>query len=175
MSADSEGFEPQKGGWCGAVWPAATYVVLKGLHTVGLSRLAQAIAQAHLGLINAVFQRTDTFWEAYSAVAQASADGVQPRSIAQTGLAPIAMLLEDVLGIQSDWPLHRVIWRRYLETDQPYGVRNYPLGPEGTVDLIGDSDRVLVNTDVPFTLHIRADGLDLQIPVGAGASEIDLA
>lgn len=175
MSADSEGFTPQESGWCGAVWSAATYMVLKGLHATGQSRLAQAIARAHLGQVSAVFQRTDTFWQSYSAVEQSSAQGAEPGSIAQTGLAPTAMLLEDVIGIQSDWPLRRVVWRRFLETDQPYGVRNYPLGPEGTLDLVGDADRVLVNTDVPFTLHIRADGLDLQIPVGAGASEIDLA
>ena len=175
MSVDSEGFAPQEGGWRGAVWPAATYMVLKGLQAIGQSRLAQTIARAQLDQVSAVFQRTDTFWDCYSALDRASADGAQPDAIAQTALTPIATLLEDVLGITCDWPLRRVIWRRYLETDHPYGVRNYPLGPEGTLDLIGDSERVLVNTDVPFTLHIRADGLDLQIPVGAGASEIDLA
>ncbi len=175
MSADSPGFAPPAGDqWRGAVWSAPTYMTTRGLQAVGQSRLAHTIARAHLEQVSAVFRRTDTFWANYASLDVSPGDPAQPNSIAQTGLAPITMLLEQVIGIQVDWPLRRVTWRRHLDLDEPYGVRNYPLGPVDSLDLIGDNDQVQVQTTAPFTLHIRSGQLDLQIPVAAGATEIDL-
>jgi hypothetical protein len=175
MSADSEGFEPHTGDyWRGAVWSPVTYMVNKGLQAVGQARLAHAIARSHLSQVSAVFRRTDTFWDNYAPHENAAGRPARPESVGQTGVASIAMLLEDVIGIQVDWPLRRVTWERLLDLEEPYGVRNYPLGSQGSFDIIGDSQRVEVQTTVPFTLHIRGRKLDLQIAVAEGTTEIDL-
>ena len=84
------------------------------------------------------------------------------------------MLFEDVIGLWVDWPTRRVVWNRMLDTDRHYGVQNYPLGPEGTLSLMGGRQQITITTDVPFTLTIRDRTLNLQVPVSAGTREIDL-
>jgi hypothetical protein len=84
------------------------------------------------------------------------------------------MLLENVIGIRADWVLRRVTWDRRLQTDAVYGVLNYPLGGEGTMDLTGDVEQIVVKTDVPFTLVIEGAEGRMQVGVNAGISEIPL-
>jgi hypothetical protein len=54
-------------------------------------------------------------------------------------------------------------------------VRNYPLGGEGTVDLLGTPEKAVVMTDVPFTLTIHANNEHVQAAVSSGTTEIDLS
>jgi hypothetical protein len=53
-------------------------------------------------------------------------------------------------------------------------VRNYPLGLDGVLELLGDQTQVTVNTNVPFTLTIRDGSLNLQTAVPVGVTVIDL-
>ena len=39
---------------------------------------------------------------------------------------------------------------------------------------MGDREKIVVTTDVPFTLTIRDLSLNLKVPVSAGTMEIDL-
>ncbi|MCA9968910.1 MAG: hypothetical protein KC425_01785 [Anaerolineales bacterium] len=175
QAADSEGYNAQSGNrWRGAVWPATNFMVLKGLRTVGQHALAREIALNHLGKLFEVYQRTDTFWENYAPETAAPGDPAQPNAVSMAAISPIAILLEDVLGLHVDWPLRRVTWDRQLETAQLYGVRNFPIGPDGVVDLIADPEKLTVNTNVPFTLQLREDGQLLQAAVPVGTTEIDL-
>lgn len=175
LSADSEGYDPETGDyWRGGVWPAANYLLLKGLHAVGQFALAHQIAHNHLDNICQVFQRTDTFWEYYAP--ERAAPGGQARShyAATAGCAPIAVLLEDLIGLHVDWPQRRLLWNRYLESDEFYGVRNYPLGLTGRLDLLSDGQKVMVTTDTPFTLVVQGEGYSLQAAVDTGIAEIPL-
>lgn len=176
LSADSDGYNAQSGNyWRGAVWSQTNFMVLKGLRTVGQHRLAHEIAMNHLRNVAEVYTRTDTFWDNYAPETAAPGDPSNPHFVGMTGLTPIAMLLEDVIGLIVDWPLRRVFWDRRLETDQPYGVRNYPLGEEGLLELIGSPERVTLTTNVPFTLEMREpDGQVLQTAVPQGTTTIDL-
>ena len=80
------------------------------------------------------------------------------------------------MGIYVDWPLRRIVWDRRLEDTSGYwGVRNYPLGPEGRLDLVGNHQAVTVITDQPFTLLIQDKHETLQSAVSAGTTEIDLS
>jgi glycogen debranching enzyme len=176
ISADSEGYEPETGDfWRGAVWSPTNFMVLKGLRSVGQNALVHEIAVNHLGNVTAVFEHTDTLWENYAPERAAPGDPARPNFVGWTGLSPIAMLIEDIIGIWVDWPLRQVVWHRYLKTDRHYGVQNYPLGSTGTLSLMGDREKVVVTTDVPFTLTIRDHSLNLKVPVSTGTMEIDLA
>lgn len=176
LSADSEGYNSHTGnGWRGAVWSPTNYMLLKGLYAAEQPTLAFEIALNHLTNISAVYQQTGKLWENYAPEAAAPSDPARPAQATWGGLAPIAMLLEDAIGLRVDWPLRRLSWHRYLDTDQAYGVANYPLGQEGTLRLVGDSQKVLVETDVPFTLTIQDRVQSLKLAVPAGTTEIELS
>lgn len=171
--ADSADYDAGGDFWRGGVWSAANFMVLKGLRAIGQHALAHEIAVNHLDNVWSVFQRTNTFWEYYAPESAAAGEGARPNFVGSSGLTPIAILLEDVLGVNVDWPLRRVVWDRRL--NGRYGVRRYPLGPQGKMDLIGDEAKVEVTTDAPFTLLVQMASGTVQTAVPAGTTEIDLA
>lgn len=175
QSADSEGYNAGTGNyWRGGVWPAANFMVQRGLRHIGQDSLAHAIAANHAQHVWEVYQHTDTLWEYYAPEQVEPGEGARPDFVGCSGLSVIAALLEDVIGLSVDWPLRRVTWDRRLDTMAEYGVRNYPLGDDGALDLLGDRDRVTVRTNVSFTLTIRDGALNLQTAVPIGATTIEL-
>lgn len=176
QSADSPDYDDQTGAyWRGGVWSPTNHLVFKGLRALGKHRLAHQLAVNHIKMVGQVFEHTDTFWENYAPESAAPGEPAKPGFVGWTGLSPIAILLEDIIGISVDWPLRRVSWDRSLATDAPYGVENYPLGSDGTVSLVGDAAKVVVRTTSPFTLTIRHGEGSLQTAVPAGTTEIDLS
>ena len=175
QSADSPGYDPETGNyWRGGVWSPTNYMVLKGLRYHGRRELAYQIALNHLDVVWQVFQRTDTLWENYAPEAAAPGEPSKSNYVGWTGLSPISILLEDVIGISVDWPLRRITWDRWLESETPYGVRNYPLGDEGSASLVGGADQIEIETDVPFNLTVRDREGTLQAAVPVGITTLTL-
>jgi hypothetical protein len=175
LSADSEAYNPGTGnGWRGGVWPATNYMVLRGLRLIGQDGLAHAIAVNHLQNVWETYQHSDTFWENYAPEQPIPGEAARPDFVGCTGLSPIAMLFEDVIGLSVDWPLRRVVWDRRLDSDVAYGVQNYPLGQDGLLTLLGDKEKVTVDTDVSFTLTIKDGSFNLQTAVPIGHTTLDL-
>ena len=175
IGADSHLYNGDGGDhWQGGVWSPTNYVVLKGLRHHGWHQLAHHLAKKHMQQISEVYVRTDTLWEYYAADSSAPGDGACPNYVGWTGLSPIAMLIEDIIGIHIDWPLRRVFWDRRLDVSEPYGVQNLPVGPDGLMSLMGDDEKVTVETTVPFTLTIQDKAGRVQLPVSAGKLEIEL-
>ncbi len=175
QSADSEGYNFETGHyWRGAVWPCTNFVVLRGLRQVGQHGLAHEIAVNHLTHVAEVYDQTGAFWENYAPETAAPGSPAAENPVGMAGLSPIAMLLEDVIGIGVDWPQRRVFWDRRLVSEQPYGVQNYPLGPDGTLSLVADAAKLVLTTDVPFTLTLRDAHQSMQTAVPSGTTEIDL-
>ena len=175
QSADSEGYNSLTGNyWRGAVWPATTYMVLKGLRHAKQHKLIHKIARKHMEQVTAVYQETDTLWQNYAPEQTAPGDPAKKDFWGVSAITPIAILLEDVIGIHVDWPQSRVYWDKRLKTKSEYGVKNYPIGIDGKMDLVGDSERLVVKTDTPFTLVVRDATLNMQTAVAAGTTEISL-
>lgn len=174
QAADSPDYDPKGGYWRGGVWSPTTYMVLKGLRVAGHTGLAHEIALNHLHKVCEVFQRTDTFWENYAPEAAAPGEPAKPNFVGWTGVSPIAILLEDVIGLSVDWQQRRVLWDRQLQTEAAYGGYQYPLGPMGVLDLVGDEEKITVTTNVPFTLVVQDAEGKLQTAVSAGTTEIPL-
>ena len=175
QSADSEGYNFETGNyWRGGVWPCTNFMVLRGLRQVGQHGLAHEIAVNHLINVAKVYERTGSFWENYAPETAAPGDPAAENAVGMAGLSPIAILLEDVIGISVDWPQRRVFWDRRLVSERPYGVEKYPLGPDGTLSLLANSSKLTLTTNVPFTLTLRDANQSMQTAVPSGTTEIDL-
>jgi hypothetical protein len=175
QSADSPGYDSESGSqWRGGVWSPTNYMVLKGLRANGRHMMAHEIAMNHLENVGRVFERTGTFWENYEPETAAPGHPAEADYVGWTGLSPISILLEDVIGINVDWPQRRVTWDRRYKTEAFYGVRNYPIGSDGVMDLIGDQETVTITTSLPLTLVIQDEEISLQTAVPAGSTEITL-
>ncbi|HSH05528.1 MAG TPA: trehalase family glycosidase [Anaerolineae bacterium] len=171
QAADSTGYDGEAGSlWRGGVWPSANFMLLKGLRTVGKIKLAHEIAVNHLEQVGKVFAHTDTFWNYYAADAVRQGQGAIPDYVGWTGLTPISVFLEEVIGLNVDWPLRRVSWDRHY--DGYYGVEKYPLGKEDYADFFGDDEKLTITTTAPFTLVVTTKYGRVQSAVAAGRSEI---
>lgn len=175
MSADSEGYNADTGNrWRGGVWPCMNFMVLQGLRNVGQHTLAHAIAVNHLQNVHQVYMDTGYFWDYYAPETAAPGEQARKNSL-NACITPIALLLEDVIGLSVDWPHRRVYWDRRLQTEQPYGVRRYPLGPDGTLDIMSNQNKITLTTNQPFTLVMRDAAQSLQTAVSTGSTDIDLS
>ena len=106
-----------------------------------------------------MWKDTGTFWEYYAP------EKIEPGFMARkdfvgwTGLPPIAIFIEYILGIKSDWSQGSIEWDiRHLEK---HGISRYPFGPDGCITLKTDKRRRLsekpsvhVETNVPFDLTV---------------------
>lgn len=175
QSADSEGYNFETGNyWRGGVWPATNFMVLRGLRRAGQHGLAHAVAVNHLENVAQVYAQTGTLWENYAPETAAPGSPAAENPVGMAGLTPIAILLEDVIGLSVDWPQRRVFWDRRLDGERPYGVENYPLGPDGTLSMVADAIKLTLTTDVPFTLTLRDATQSMQTAVPSGTTEIAL-
>ena len=175
LSADSDAYNARTGnGWRGAVWPHLTYMVQRGLNVAQHFPLAHKLALNHVDMVSRVHTSTDKFWENYMSEDLGPAEPMTEDVSGLTPAAIIPMVLEFVLGFSVDWPLRQIIWRRSLSPEQVYGVRNLPLGNEGTIDLLSDEDTIQIRTDAPITLIIHDNKEIFQTAVPAGEFALSL-
>jgi glycogen debranching enzyme len=163
LAADDPHYDPAGGYWRGGVWAPTTYMVLSGLRAQGEEALAAAIAANHHAHVVRVFEETGTLWENYAPEQVAPGTPAIRDFVGWTGLSPIAIFFEYILGIRCDMPARRVIWRiRQLDA---HGIARYPLGRLGVLDLACDArsaptdrPRVQATASVPLTLEIIWEG-----------------
>jgi len=135
LSRDDPNYDPHGAYWLGGVWAPTNYMVVRGLQNYGADALARQIAVDHLSMMAATFANESyaSLWEAYSPEyarpATAKEDGrlVRPRFVGWTGLGPIAMLIEQVLGLSFNLPERTVRWD--ICTPGRHGIENLRMGP----------------------------------------------
>lgn len=109
-------------------------MVLRGLTDVGKDDLAYEIAKNHHARVQEVYETTGTFWENYSPEHTKPGDPAKPDFIGWSGLPPIAVFLEYILGLRPVDPLKGKLLWDIRETDE-IGVDKYPLGPTASLSL----------------------------------------
>ncbi len=160
LSADHPKYNPTGRYWQGGVWPGTNYMVIDGLYRKGYRDLAREIAANHFNAVFQVWKDTGTFWEYYAP------EKIEPGFMARkdfvgwTGLPPIAVFIEYVLGVKSDFSEGRIVWD--VTQTEAHGIERYPYGPEGVVDLkvrargsAAETPSVTVVTNVPFELVVN--------------------
>lgn len=131
--------------WLGGVWAPTNYMVIKGLEKYGQYDLADQIAENHLYKIAEVYYEFQpdeekiafeeryadgyqTIWECYSPEFPEPAtrwdDTFYSRQdfVGWSGLGPIAMLIENVIGIEMNVPQNQITWR--IDRADKHGIKN---------------------------------------------------
>lgn len=131
LSADNPKYNAKGRYWQGGVWPGTNYMVITGLDKKDYRKEAHDIAVNHYNNIFEVYKNTGTFWEYYSP--ESAEQGFMARKdfVGWTGLPPIAVFIEYILGIRSDFSTNSVVWD--VNQLEAHGIERYPFGPEGLV------------------------------------------
>ena len=168
LSADHPDYCPDGGYWCGGVWAPTNYMILKGLDMVGYEKMAHEIALSFVENVTQVYNNTETLWENYApekaepgfAFGQFAAKDF----VGWTGLAPISILYEYVMGIKGD-PVHnKICWN--VNLTEAHGIVDYPFGDQA-VTLRCES-----RSDVTEEPMITAEcGIPLELEVHWGNSK----
>lgn len=170
LSADNPKYNPRGRYWQGGVWPGTNYMVITGLDKKGYTALAKEIARNHYSQILEVYKNTGTFWEYYAP--ELTEPGFMARKdfVGWTGLPPIAVFIEYILGIRSDYSEKKILWD--VTQTEAHGIERYPFGPDGLVTLKvkartspSQEPQVEVKSNVPFELTVRWGDQQKVIPV----------
>lgn len=160
LSADHPKYKENGRYWQGGVWPGTNYMVISGLTRKGYDAKAYELASDHYNAVFQVWKDTGTFWEYYAPEALEPGFMARKDFVGWTGLPPIAVFIEYILGIQSDYSQKKIIWN--VHQLEEHGIERYPFGPEGVVDLkVGRRSKstekpvITVKTDIPFELIVN--------------------
>ncbi|MBN1541535.1 hypothetical protein JW992_05275, partial [candidate division KSB1 bacterium] len=159
-------YSPYGDFWRGSVYPPMNYMVIKGLDQVGHRDLALKIAQNHLLAIYLNYINSGTLYESYHpSTLYHPSNRSRVDFVGWTGLSPIALLIENIIGIEVDAPSRLVRWA--LHRSDRHGVENLRWGPDYgfRTDLIAEERpekdkkwRIRVASGADFTLELCADG-----------------
>jgi hypothetical protein len=137
-------------------------MVLRGLTEHGYDDLAYAIADNHFSNVVGAFEKTGSIWEHHAPDSPAAGRG-RTDFCGWTGITPIAILFEYILGLRADFLSGSLVWD-VRRTDE-HGVSRYPFGGEGLVDLAcearastTDKPKLSIESNVPLTLEVVWSG-----------------
>lgn len=152
-------YSPEGAYWRGAVWAPTNYMVLKGLRASGYGSLAHLIACNHLENVVKVYEDTGTLWENYAPESAQPGIPAKPDFVGWTGLPGIAVLFEEIFGLQPDVPNRTLLWDVRLLDE--HGVERYPFGAKGLLDLkcyarssVLEKPMIEIRSNVPVTLKV---------------------
>ncbi|MBD3422765.1 MAG: hypothetical protein GF398_21845 [Chitinivibrionales bacterium] len=156
-------------------WAPTNYMVTKGLEAYGYHDIARELAQKHVEGMAQVYARypTQSIWEAYApdtlvpstrigSKTWHSGGTVKPDFVGWSACGPVAMLIENILGIHVDAAADSLCW--HVRDSGRHGIRNLRFG-DNTVSLICedrpaplDTLHLTVETDSRFTLAVVYEG-----------------
>ncbi len=198
-AADSSYYDPYGYYWRGGVWAPTTYASVQALTEYGRRDLARSAAENHIRNLLQVYtdfapddddlakdhegQGTQTLWELYAP------DHVRPGTrwdatwlgrqdfVGWTGIGPIALLLEQVIGLQPDAPQDTLTW--HLQRSDAHGVRGYRFGDQLAdlqVEARGSASEpatIRIDSSDAFTLVVESAGRSWSFDVPAGESSFE--
>lgn len=172
LSADHPRYHPLGNYWQGGVWAPTNYMVIKGLENYGYEDLAQKVAKNHVSNMAAVYAETGTIWENYSPERPKPGNIAKPDFVGWSGLGPIALLIENVLGLRLDAPQNILRWR--ISRLGEHGIQNLRFG-DREVSLLAhrrqnsqEPVEIEVDTSKGFYLDVEAGERKNRIAVTTG-------
>ena len=189
LAACHDNYQANGGYWLGAVWAPTNYAVIKGLERVGRDEFARQASERYIEGLYQVFLQTGTLWENYAAdkIDGRFTQGVNDRTppadcrgdfVGWTGLGPISLLIENVLGFRVNGP-DRVLTYDLRRTDL-HGIENLRVADATTSVTTANRSgnprraRVTVSSDKPYTLVIVFNGKSHSFDIRPGTRTIRL-
>jgi hypothetical protein len=196
LSADDPEFDFMGHYWKGGVWAPTNYMVVKGLEKIGQYDLAQQIAMNHVHNMMYIHQARwpnsnkiafeeryedgyQTIWECYAP------DRILPATrwdntfysrqdfVGWSGLGPIAMLIENILGFEINGAENTVTWR--INRTDLHGIENIQLKDQQVTLLCQPEEHKLtLKTECtkPFKLKVMWNEKTYDLKVKSGKREI---
>jgi hypothetical protein len=202
LAASEPAYDTDGNYWRGGVWAPTNYMAIKGLERIGEVELARRAAENHLANMAAVFAQppTDsssiapeehcddcrTIWECYAPERASPGTRWDDRYLCRqefvgwSGLGPIALLFESILGIEVRGSEASIVWT-VTRVDR-HGVERMPLGADNRVSLIAaaresadEPVHVTVLAEQPFGLTVRRPGREPHhLEVAAGEHTVTI-
>jgi glycogen debranching enzyme len=185
ISKTHEKFDEWGGYWLGASWAPTTRMALDGLKRSGAKLAAYRAAYQYVDAINSVHEATGTIWENYAPMYLSfggNAPSPQPGQpskrdfVGWSGLGPIAILIEDIIGIEPDALSNSVTWT--LQRTDRVGVQGLQLG-KTRLSLVAQprevlSDEVVIDVESggAFTLRVRVEEREVTAEIQAGRTQV---
>ena len=109
-------------------------MVLKGLDKYHYADLAYDIAVNHLDKVVEVYKNTGTVWGNYAPELAKKGNPAKPNFVGWTGLSPITIFIEYVLGVKIDVPNDKIRWN--INLTEKHGIERLPFGENDFVTLV---------------------------------------
>jgi len=180
--------------WLGGVWAPTNYMVIKGLEKYGQYDLANQIADNHINKIAEVFFDFEpdeekiafeerygdgykTIWECYSpeftepATRWDNTFYSRQDFVGWSGLGPIALLIENIIGIDMDVPKNQITWR--INRTDKHGIKNlnYLDGKVSLlVETVDDHLSFNITSTHSFNLQIIHNSQTINRKINAGSN-----
>jgi uncharacterized repeat protein (TIGR02543 family) len=130
LAANQPGYNSPGQYWNGSVWPPTNYMAIKGLEINGYEDIAHQATMNTVGRVYTMFRRTWTIWENYAPDSDAQG-GMSGRDfVGWSGIWPISLVIENVLGFRCNAPQDALRWRIVLTGR--HGIRNLRFGDNVT-------------------------------------------
>lgn len=179
LSASDPAYRSSGHYWRGGVWAPVNFMIVQGLSANGARKQATDIVKNHLDNIAALYKSGiqnetiipfeqrfkdgyQTIWEAYAPDAAAPASrwddrfAVRQDFVGWSGLGPIALFIEYIIGLEPVLAENKVIW--HLESDEPVGIRNLKIG-KYQMDFTAEPEKtgwlLTIRTNHPFELQVK--------------------
>jgi PKD repeat protein len=179
LSADDPLYNSLGDYWRGGVWAPTTYAVIKGLEESGFPAMAKESAEKYLTALAAVYQSTGTLWENYAPDSLAKGNRAFSDFVGWSGLGPIALLIENVIGLEPDAANNTLIWN--LRRIDRHGIQHYRLG-NNDISAIAESRTdditpasITVQSTEPFALRVKTAAREITFHLAAGSHTLSTA
>lgn len=158
LSFDNMLYNYGGGYWRGAVWAPTEYMIIRGLENYGYEDLATEAVERHLKNMSDVFLVTGTIYENYAPEMAAKGSPAMGDFVGWSGIGPIAMLIENIIGLRADAPNDSLAWR--LRRTDRHGIEKFHFG-DNHVSIVAEARdsatapiSISVKTDSPFVLAV---------------------
>ncbi len=106
-----------------------------------------------------VYRKTGTFFENYAPESASPGNPAKSDFVGWSGIIPITVFIEYVLGIQVHAEKNEVVW--YVRNTERHGIRRIPVGRDVYADLIcearsdeNEKPNVTVTSDKPIKVTV---------------------